>query len=171
MTRLNSIGVVLFNHDPFNPVGRIENARIESGRGLATLVFDEDEESDKIFRKVVSGTLKGISVSYTYGDYSFLGEGETSADGRFKGPCLLVKRWTALEISVVSVPADASIGIGRSGLQDFGPMVTAIIDGISERMRKSPDIPAETAATPETPPEENRSGEMEADLFWVNSLC
>ena len=170
LTRLNSIGVVLFNHDPYNPVGRIENARIENGRGLATLVFDEDEESDRIFRKVVSGTLKGISVSYTYDDYSFLGDKETSADGRFKGPCLLVKRWTAIEISVVSVPADASVGIGRSGVQAFGPLVAAMIDGLTERMRSSPSLLAEVKTQADPPPAEERSNELDADLFWINSI-
>lgn len=170
LTRLNSIGVVLFNHDPYTPIGRIENARIENGRGLATLVFDEDEESDRIFRKVASGTLKGISVSYTYDDYSFLCDNETSADGRFKGPCLLVKRWTAIEISVVSVPADASVGIGRSGLQDFGPLVAAMIDGLTERMRSSPSLTVEVATQAEPPPEEDRSTELDSDLFWINSI-
>lgn len=170
LTRLNSIGVVLFNHDPYHPVGRIEEARMENGRGLATLVFDEDEESDKIFRKVLSGTLKGISVSYTYDDYSFLGENETSADGRFKGPCLLVKRWTALEISVVSVPADASVGIGRSGLQDYGRVVTAIIDGLVARMQENSSLPAEIPDSPDTTDNEDRSGELKADLLWIESI-
>jgi hypothetical protein len=164
LTRLNSIGVVLFNHNPNIPIGRIENARIENMRGLATLFFDDDDESDKIFRKVVSGTLKGISVSYTYDDYSFLGDNETSADGRFKGPCLLVKRWTALEISVVSVPADATVGIGRAARDDFGPFITAIVDGLAEKMRKAPEVVSET------PPSEMRSGELDADLFWIESI-
>ena len=173
LTRLNSIGVVLFNHDPYHPVGRIENARMENGRGLATLVFDDDEESSKIFRKVLSGTLKGISVSYTYDDYSFLGESETSPDGRFKGPCLLVKRWTAIEISVVSVPADASVGIGRSGLQDYGRVVSAIVDGLAARMRSDADKALASVAPPAPPElaeEETRHREMEADLFWIDSI-
>lgn len=173
LTRLGLIGVVLFNHNPDYPIGRIENARVEGGRGLATLVFDDDEESDKIFRKVISGTLKGISVSYTCEDYQFLGEGETSADGRFKGPCLLVKRWTALEISVVSVPADTTVGIGRSGMPDFGPIVAAIMDGLVERIRSSPGPVPETPIAATAIPEEieaDASGEMEADLFWLESV-
>lgn len=170
LNRLNSIGVVLFNHDPYHPVGRIEQARMENGRGLATLIFDEDDESDKIFRKVLSGTLKGISVSYTCDDYSFLSENETSADGRFKGPCLWVKRWTAIEISVVSVPADASVGIGRSGMPDYGRVVTAIVDGLAARMQEKSSPPAEMTDSPEPPDAETRSSEMEADLFWIDSL-
>lgn len=141
LTRLNSMGVVLFNHDPDQPIGRIVNARIENGRGLATLIFDDDEDSDKIFRKVVSGTLKGISVGYTYDEYTYLGANETSSDGRFQGPCLLVKRWTALEISVVSIPADATVGIGRSQGDALRPIIESIVKETIERMNKPKEKP------------------------------
>ena len=173
LTRLGSFGVVLFNHNPDLPIGRVENARIENGRGVANLVFDEDEAADKIFRKVLSGTLKGISVSYTYDDYCFLGENETSADGRFKGPCLLVKRWTALEISVVSVPADTSVGIGRAAGQDYRQLAAAVLDGLVERVRSNPAAADETAAPSQTenrPPEPDRAAELVADLFWIDSI-
>lgn len=166
LTRLNSIGVVLFNHHPDLPIGRIENARVEGGRGLATLIFDEDEESEKIWRKILSGTLRGISVSYTYDEYSFLGENETSADGRFKGPCLLVKRWTALEISVVSVPADATVGIGRSNGADLGPLVAAIVAGVTEGLRQKQQ---ETPVPDSKEAEQRGLGELEADIFWLES--
>lgn len=171
LTRLNSIGVVLFNHNPNMPIGRIENARIENGRGLATLVFDDDDESDKIWRKVLSGTLRGISVSYTYDDYSFLGTNETSADGRFKGPCLLVKRWTALEISVVSVPADATVGIGRSGMTDLGPLIAAIVAGVRDALREqAPQVASLPSSEAEPSSEVERGiGELQADLFWIES--
>ena len=35
------------------------------------------------------------------------------ADGRFTGPCEIAKRWTPYEISIVSVPADPTVGVGR----------------------------------------------------------
>lgn len=171
LTRLNSIGVVLFNHNPDMPIGRIENARIENGRGLATLVFDDDDESAKIWRKVLSGTLRGISVSYTYDEYSFLGTNETSADGRFKGPCLLVKRWTALEISVVSVPADATVGIGRSGMTDLGPLIAAIVAGVRDALREqAPQVTAPPMSGSDSSSGVERDmGELQADLFWIES--
>lgn len=147
LTRLNSMGVVLFNHDPDQPIGRIENARIENGRGLATLIFDEDDESDRIFKKVVSGTLKGISLGYTYDEYTWLGTNETSSDGRFQGPCLLVKRWTGLEISVVSVPADATIGVGRSGEDILEPLIEKIVERCLEKRNQQ-------EAPPEDPPDD-----------------
>ena len=44
--------------------------------------------------------------------------GGASADGRFAGPCMIARKWTPLEVSIVSVPADATVGVGRS---DAGP--------------------------------------------------
>ena len=40
--------------------------------------------------------------------------GKTSADGRFTGPCQIARKWTPLEVSIVSVPADATVGVGRA---------------------------------------------------------
>ena len=40
--------------------------------------------------------------------------GKQSADGRFTGPCQIARKWTPLEVSVVSVPADPTVGVGRS---------------------------------------------------------
>jgi hypothetical protein len=44
--------------------------------------------------------------------------GKTSTDGRFTGPCQIARKWTPMEVSIVSVPADATVGVGRS---DDGP--------------------------------------------------
>ena len=40
--------------------------------------------------------------------------GKTSADGRFTGPCQIARKWTPLEVSIVSMPADATVGVGRA---------------------------------------------------------
>jgi hypothetical protein len=37
-----------------------------------------------------------------------------SLDGRFTGPCDIAKKWMPYEISIVSIPADATVGVGRS---------------------------------------------------------
>lgn len=65
LTRLNEIGVLLFNHDADYVLGRIDRAWIENKRGKAEVTFDDDEAADLIYRKVKSGTLKGVSVRYS----------------------------------------------------------------------------------------------------------
>ncbi len=114
LERLNSIGVVLFNHDRDEVVGRIDNAWIEDGRGYAEITFDSDEASEKIYQKVKSGTLKGVSVGYMVDEWEEVMPKKMSQDGRFEGPCSIGKRWAPYEISIVSVPADPTVGVGRS---------------------------------------------------------
>lgn len=113
LSRLNEIGCVLFNHDRDKVVGKVLSARIENGRGVAEIEFDEDEASEQICQKVRSGTLKGVSVSYRVTHWEEVSPGKTSVDGRFVGPCSVARKWTPLEISVVSVPADPTVGLGR----------------------------------------------------------
>ena len=113
LTRLNEIGVLLFNHDTDKVIGRVDRAWIENKRGKAEVTFDADSEADLIYQKVKSGTLKGVSVRYSVDSWEEVAAGKVSADG-FTGPCDIARKWTPLEISVVSVPADATVGVGRS---------------------------------------------------------
>lgn len=118
LERLNSIGVVLFNHDRNNVVGKIDRAWIEGGRGYAEITFDSDDASEKIYRKVQSGTLKGVSVGYRVEDWEEVMPNKQSQDGRFAGPCSIAKKWAPYEVSIVSVPADPTVGVGRSLEED-----------------------------------------------------
>jgi HK97 family phage prohead protease len=112
----NGLGTALFNHDRDAVVGHVEKAWIEDNRGKALVRFDEDEQSDTIFQKVQSGTLQGASVGYSIKRYEVLDEKDSvSSNGRFKGPdTYVVTDWEPLEISIVSVPADPTVGVGRS---------------------------------------------------------
>ena len=113
LTRLNTIGCVLFNHDRDEVIGRIVSCEIKNNRGEAIIEIDEDEKSEVIFQKMKSGSLKGISVGYIVDVWEDVAAGAKSEDGRFTGPCRIAKRWMPFEISVVSVPADATVGVGR----------------------------------------------------------
>ena len=111
----NGLGTVLFNHDRDAVVGHIEKVWIEDNRGKALVRFDEDEQSETIFQKVQSGTLQGVSVGYAINRYEVLEDEDTkSTNGRFNGPAYVVTDWEPLEISIVSVPADPTVGVGRS---------------------------------------------------------
>lgn len=111
----NGLGTVLFNHDRDAVVGHIEKVWLEDNRGKALVRFDTDEQSETIFQKVQSGTLQGVSVGYEINRYEVLEDEDTkSTNGRFNGPAYVVTDWEPLEISIVSVPADPTVGVGRS---------------------------------------------------------
>lgn len=113
LTRLSEIGCLLFNHNRDDVIGKVNKAWIENNRGNAEVEFDNDDESEKIYQKVKSGTLKGVSVGYKIDSWEEVVANKTSADGRFTGPCEIARKWTPYEISIVSVPADPTVGVGR----------------------------------------------------------
>lgn len=116
MDRLNSIGVALWNHDRNKVIGKIENASCNDSekRCYCDIVFDEDDESERIYQKVKNQTLKGVSVGYSVDCWEEVKAGAKSSNGRFMGPCEVATSWTPYEVSIVSVPADDSVGVDRS---------------------------------------------------------
>ena len=113
--RLNDIGVALWNHNRDYVLGRVENARLDPNdhKTYADLVFDDDPEAERIFKKVRSGTLKGVSVGYRVDVWEEVMAGKKSSNGRFTGPAYIATKWAPMEVSIVSVPADDSVGVGR----------------------------------------------------------
>lgn len=117
LQRINEIGCLLFNHNRDAVIGKVNRAWLEGNRGMAEVEFDTDEKSEVIFQKVKNKTLKGVSVGYRIDSLEEVQAGKTSADGRFTGPCEIARKWWPFEISIVSVPADATVGVGREAGQ------------------------------------------------------
>lgn len=114
LTRLNTIGCVLFNHDRDKVLGKVLRAWVEDDRGNAEIEFDDDADAEVIYQKVKNKTLKGVSVGYRIHTWEEVAQGKKSSDGRFDGPCDIATYWEPFEISIVSVPADPTVGVGRS---------------------------------------------------------
>jgi HK97 family phage prohead protease len=118
LSRLNEMGVVLYNHNPNdvrNVVGRVLEAWVDEKdkKCRARVEFDADESADLVFRKVQAGTIRGVSVGYRVDRWEQVDEGVTTTDG-IEGPALIARQWTAYEISFAPVPADPTVGPGRS---------------------------------------------------------
>lgn len=155
----NGLGTLLFNHDRDAVVGHIEKVWIEDNRGKALVRFDEDEQSETIFQKVQSGTLQGVSVGYSIKRYDVLREKDSvSSNGRFKGPdAVVVTDWEPLEISIVSIPADLTVGVGRSAEE-----IHTNIDTQEEERSMDPKDVLKTEEVKSTEPVE--TGITQADL-------
>lgn len=153
----NGLGTALFNHDRDAVVGHVEKAWIEDNRGKALVRFDTDEQSETIFQKVQSGTLQGVSVGYAIYRYEVLEDEDTkSTNGRFNGPAYVVTDWEPLEISIVSVPADPTVGVGRSAEE-----IHTSIDTQEDNTRMDQEKNLEVQEVKSTPVE---TGLTQADL-------
>lgn len=117
LSRFRQHGAWLFNHDPNQIIGPISNPRIEDGRLVVGLSFDDTEDGRTARERVKNRSLRGASLQYTYGvgDFRDIAEGETVRfHGReIEGPARIVKSWAGIEATLTPVPADSSVGVGR----------------------------------------------------------
>lgn len=97
---------LLLQHDPGRPIGMVENIRIESKKLRARLRFFTTEAGIEAATMVTEG-LRTLSIGYVVDDVQQTG-------ARDNMPVFTVSRWTPFECSLVSIPADPSVGVGRS---------------------------------------------------------
>lgn len=94
---------LLTSHDRNStPVGIIENIRIEGGKLRGLLRFGGSSRAKDVWEDVKAGVLRSISIGYEI------------LKGAPEGSAYRVTRWRPYEASLVSVPADPTVGIGRS---------------------------------------------------------
>lgn len=106
LTRLNNGGAFLLNHDSDKHIGVIQSARIENRKGKAVVRFGDSEFAKEIFSDVVNGIRSLVSVGYRI--YEYILEKKIDEEEYYR-----VTRWEPLEVSLVSIPVDTSVGVGR----------------------------------------------------------
>lgn len=107
MSRLNSGAALLAEHDTGKQIGVVERAMVENGRGKAVVRFSANSAlANEYFGDVKDGIRRNISFGYTVEDAMITG----TKDGH---DVVTVTRWMPYEISIVSVPADKTVGVGR----------------------------------------------------------
>lgn len=106
LDRLNNGAPLLLNHDANSLVGVVENATLDTSQGrlMATVRLGRSELATETYRDIQDGIRRNISIGYQ------INQMERQQDSDI----VRVTDWEAFEISLVSIPADASIGIGRN---------------------------------------------------------
>lgn len=106
--RLRSAGPLLMDHNTRDQVGVIESVRIDADRmGRAIVRFGQSVRAQEIWQDVLDGIRQNVSVGYMI-HASKLVETDGDVD------TYRITDWEPMEISIVSCPADTSVGIGRS---------------------------------------------------------
>jgi HK97 family phage major capsid protein/HK97 family phage prohead protease len=106
--RLTSGGPLLMDHDTKDQVGVIESVRIGEDRvGRAVVRFGRSARADEVFQDVKDEIRRNVSVGYVI-------HRAVLQETRDDQEIYRVSDWEPFEVSLVSVPADASVGIGRS---------------------------------------------------------
>lgn len=110
MSRLSDGAPLLLCHDAWDgqqQLGVVDSARIDADRvGRATVRFSKGELAEQIWQDVQDGIRRHVSVGYAR---TAVVETKKQANGREE----IRYRWTPYELSIVPVPADPTVGVGR----------------------------------------------------------
>ena len=106
--RLNNRSVpFLDNHNWDRVGGKVVDYAVEGERGFATVKLSRNALGIEMLNDIADGVRTEISVGYKVEAMRRTG----TRDGKDE---FLVTKWMPYELSLVGVPADASVGIGRS---------------------------------------------------------
>jgi len=171
--RLNNGGALLMDHNTRDQVGVVERASIKGGKGLATVRFGKSARAQEIFEDVKDGIRKLVSVGYRIHELVL----DKAKDGI---ETYRATDWEPYEISLVAVPADPSVGVGRDGepagfdprtliQQEEDEMTATRNDGGAAAPATSPAVANNTAPAPaqtraDTPAPAAPSGPSERDV-------
>lgn len=90
-------------------IGVVESVSVGSDRVARAMVrFAKTDDAEEVYQKVLDGIVRNVSVGYVVHSARLV---ETSKSGV---DTFLIDDWEPLEISLVAVPADATVGVGRS---------------------------------------------------------
>ena len=106
--RLRAGANLLCDHDARDVVGVIESVEIGPDRvGRAVVRFGKSARADEVFTDVVDGIRRNVSVGYLIHQAQLVEQRDGLDTYR-------VTDWEPYEISLVSIPADPTVGLGRS---------------------------------------------------------
>jgi phage head maturation protease len=138
LSRLNNSAPLLYNHDRSerdNRIGVVERAWIENGRGVAEVRLSKRADNEGIWQDVRDGILRNVSVAYQINDRTLIAEHKDKPD------VYRVTSWTPMEISLVDIPADPTVGVGRN-TENENPKLQPQLNLKENIMTKKTDAPA-----------------------------
>lgn len=124
LARLNNGAPTLANHDRYTAVGNtplaaigvVERAWIEGSRLMADIAVSRREALADLRQDIADGLVRNVSIGYLINERVL-----TKANGDGKPDEYRVTSWTPFEVSLVDIPADATVGLGRSAQENATP--------------------------------------------------
>lgn len=158
LDRFNKNGVIGYQHkvygswadtdNPDNVIGK-GRAYVEDGRLMVDVDFEPkeiNELAEKVYQKVLFGSLKAVSVGFLPVGDGHWGEGEESRKGA--SPTWYYDGQELLEVSVVNIPANPN-AVRVKGLDSSEEEMRELM----EKADETPEAEPETVEAPETPEE------------------
>lgn len=148
MGRLKSGANLLCDHNTRDVVGVVESVEVGADKvARATVRFGKSARAEEVWQDVRDGIRRNVSVGYVIHKAQLVETKEGLETYR-------VTDWEPLEVSLVSVPADPTVGVGRSLEEPTSPPSSE-----PEKRSMTTDVVA-GAAVPEVKPERNHAREI-----------
>ena len=102
---------LLLDHDPRKQIGVIEGVQVGADKvARADVRFGKSNSASEIFDDIQDGIRSNVSVGYRIKELQKREklEGDNGLD------TYVAEKWIPLELSIIAIPADQSVGVGRS---------------------------------------------------------
>ena len=154
-TRLVTGANLLCDHDARDVIGVIESVELGADRIVRAVVrFGKSARAEEVWQDVKDGIRRNVSVGY-------LVHRAVLAEERDGLETYRVTDWEPYEISLVSVPADASVGVGRS-LPAPVAAAPVTLSSTEEKRTMDPQATPTNSAVPAQPVQRNHAVEIAA---------
>ena len=110
LSRLNDGAPLLYQHDADRIVGVVQRAYIKDKRGYAKVKLANNELGREMQDLIKDGIIRNVSFGYRINEME---EDKTTQPATYRATS-----YQPFEISLVTVPADQSVGIGRAFTQN-----------------------------------------------------
>ena len=173
---------LLWNHNWDRQIGRIVEYAVQNGKGVATALFSNNQEGSEALADVRDGIKGAISVGYIPRAMRLLkrgkDDGTDNPELRGSDPdddldpddfddeddeddndddedieTFEVNRWEPIEISLVSIPADMTVGIGRAFTETYEVRILGdeAVQDSEVNLKEAKNIMAEPVTNPTEP--------------------
>lgn len=143
--RLKNGAALLMDHNSRDQVGVVENFTVKDGVARADVRFAADQRSLDVFNSVKDGIRRNVSVGF------MVHEMHLESEKKGETPVYRSDDWEPYEISIVAIPADTSVGVGRTLETDPSQISDAQQRAISNNTEKT--MAKENEEAPGTPVE------------------
>jgi HK97 family phage major capsid protein len=163
-------GCVLGNHDrytaigktPLASIGKIERAWVEGGRLYCDIALSRRDALADLRQDIADGLVNNVSIGYTIDERVLV-----KANGEGKPDEYRVTNWCPFEVSLVDIPADATVGLGRSAddNQSTAPRYRVVdlppAEGTTTGERSMTTAVTTSAANPTAPVQQTRTADVQ----------
>ena len=147
---------LLFNHNIDDPIGMVTGARVEKKQLIVDAVLFGTDRAKEV-QLMIDGGLRNVSLAYCI----------NVIEEDVKAETFTVTDWEPYEVSIVTVPADATVGIGRGPEREFQCRMIRADRSISH---PAPTATFATIKEDSMTPEEERAAAAAAEAAKRNNV-